>query len=290
MRPAKPSSRSSSFRQRRRRATGRSFARSKSSSIFPRASYRSRWVRGGSTRAKTVDLTIEITQEIGLLSMAHLPCSGFGPTEVGTILDRLDAGGVRNVLALRGDPPADDPDFEPPSDGFDYANEVVEFIVAHDLRNGRSKGEGFSIGAACCPEVHPQAPDAETDLLNLKRKVDSGADFLISQLFLDNQLFFDFVDRARGIGIEIPIVPGIMPIASVAGIRRMAAMNGTSFPAELEADLQRVDGNNEATYELGVRWARMQCEELLARGVPGIHFFTLNRSPATRQVYESLFR
>jgi methylenetetrahydrofolate reductase (NADPH) len=251
---------------------------------------------GGSTRAKTVDLTIEITRELGLLSMAHLPCTGFRPDDVGEILDRLEAGGVHDVLALRGDPPADDPDFLPPADGFTYANELVAYIVARDAQDRTATasqgGERrrFSIGAACCPEVHPQAPDAATDLLNLKRKVDAGAHFLISQLFLDNTRFFDFVDRARDVGIEIPIVPGVMPIATVAGIRRMAGMNGTVFPEELEEELQRVDGDDDATYALGVRWARRQCEELLARGVPGIHFYTLNRSPAAREIYESLFR
>lgn len=235
---------------------------------------------GGSTRAKTVDITVEITREIGLVTMCHLPCTGFRPSEIDTILDQLDAGAVHNVLALRGDPPANDPDFEPPSDGYRYANE----LVTHIARRG-----SFSIGAACCPEVHPEAPDAETDLANLKRKVESGSHFLVSQLFLDNTKFFDFVDRARAAGITIPIVPGIMPIATVAGIRRMAGMNGTSFPEELEAELERVDGDDQATYELGVRWATMQCEELLSRGVDGIHFYTLNRSPATREIHRRLF-
>jgi len=235
---------------------------------------------GGSTRTKTVEITIEITREIGLVTMCHLPCTGFRPHEVGSILDQLDAGGVHNVLALRGDAPADDPDFVSPSDGFEYANELVEYIAERGA---------FSIGAACCPEVHPEAPDAATDLANLKRKVDAGTNFLISQLFLDNSRFFDFVERARAADITIPIVPGIMPIATVSGIRRMAGMNGTAFPPELEVELQRVDGDDEATYELGVRWATMQCEELLASGVDGIHFYTLNRSPATREIYQSLF-
>ena len=235
---------------------------------------------GGSTRAKTVDITVEITREIGLTAMCHLPCTGFRPSEVGSILDQLDAGGVHDVLALRGDPPADDPEFVPPSDGFQYANELVEYIA--------NRG-GFSIGAACCPEVHPEAANATIDLVNLKRKVDAGTSFLVSQLFLDNSKFFDFVERARAADITVPIIPGIMPIATVAGIRRMAGMNDTAIPPELEAELQRVDGDDDATYELGVRWATMQCEELLAGGVDGIHFFTLNRSPATREIYQSLF-
>jgi methylenetetrahydrofolate reductase (NADPH) len=234
---------------------------------------------GGSTRTKTVDLTIEIKRDLGLETMCHLPCTGFRPHEIGKILDQLDQGGVHNVLALRGDPPADDPDFEAPDDGFEYANELVEYIADRGL---------FSIGAACCPEVHPEAADAETDLVNLKRKVDSGTNFLISQLFLDNSKFFDFLERARATGIRVPIIPGIMPIATVAGIRRMAGMNGTKIPAELEAELTIVEGDDDATYALGVRWATMQCRELIERGVDGIHFYTLNRSPATREITQSL--
>ena len=144
-------------------------------------------------------------------------------------------------------------------------------------------------GAACAPETHPEAPNAATDIAHLRRKVDAGADFLISNFFFDNALFFDFVDRARAAGISVPIIPGIMPIATVSGIRRMAGMNGTAFPEELEAELQRVDGDDEATYALGVRWATQQCEELIARGVPGIQFYTLNRSPASREIYRNLF-
>ncbi|MFK7898484.1 MAG: methylenetetrahydrofolate reductase [NAD(P)H] [Myxococcota bacterium] len=235
---------------------------------------------GGSTREKTVDLTIEITREVGLITMAHLPCTGFRPHEVGKILDQLDEGGVHNVLALRGDPPRDDPDFKAPPDGFQYASSLVEYIA--------DRGQ-FSIGAACSPEIHPEAPDAATDIANLKTKVDAGTDFLVSQLFLDNSKYFDFVDQAREAGIQIPIVPGIMPIATVEGIRRMATMNGACIPPELEAELDRVDGDTDATYALGVRWAKAQCEELLDRGVGGIHFYTLNRSPATREIYQSLF-
>jgi methylenetetrahydrofolate reductase (NADPH) len=235
---------------------------------------------GGSTREKTVDLTIGITREIGLVTMCHLPCTGYRPDQVGAILDQLAAGGVDNVLALRGDPPKDDPDFVNPPDAFQYANELVAYIAARG---------GFTIGAACSPEVHPEAPDPETDMVNLKRKVDAGTDFLISNLFLDNQKFFDFEARARAAGITIPIIPGIMPIATVAGIRRMAGVNGTWFPPELEAELTRVEGDDEATYSLGVRWATEQCQELIDQGVDGIHLYTLNRSPASREIHRNLF-
>ncbi|MBJ21973.1 MAG: methylenetetrahydrofolate reductase [NAD(P)H] [bacterium] len=238
---------------------------------------------GGSTRSKTVDLTVEITREIGLVTMCHLPCTGFRPREIGGILEQLKAGDVHNVLALRGDPPQDDPDFEAPTDGFRYANELVAYIAERDDR------DAFSIGAACAPETHPEAPDAATDIANIKRKVDAGADFLVSNFFFENAHFFDFVERCRAAGIEVPIVPGIMPIATVSGIRRMAAMNGTAIPAELDAELERVDDDAKATYALGVRWATIQCEELLARGVDGIQFYTLNRSPASREIFENLF-
>jgi methylenetetrahydrofolate reductase (NADPH) len=235
---------------------------------------------GGTTREKTVGLTIEITRDIGLLTMCHLPCTGYRPDQVTAILDQLEEGGIRDILALRGDPPNDDPDFVNPPDAFDYANELVEFIAARG---------GFSIGGACSPEVHPDAPDLATDLVNLKRKVDAGCEFLISNLFLDNEKFFDFEIAARDAGIDVPIVPGIMPIASVAGIRRMAGVNDTSFPPELDAQLDRVEGDDDATYQLGVRWATDQCRELLEHGVPGIHLFTLNRSPASREIHQNLF-
>ncbi|MCR9097495.1 MAG: methylenetetrahydrofolate reductase [NAD(P)H] [bacterium] len=235
---------------------------------------------GGTTREKTVDLTIEITRDIGLVTMCHLPCTGYRPEQVTAILDQLEAGGVRNILALRGDPPKDDPDFVNPPEAFDYANELVEFIAARG---------GFTIGGACSPEIHPEAPDLATDLIHLKSKVDAGCEFVISNLFLDNQKFFDFEVAARAAGIECPIIPGIMPIATVSGIRRMAGVNNTSFPDELNAELDRVDGDDEATYALGVRWATEQCRELIEHGVPGIHLFTLNRSPASREIHHNLF-
>ena len=235
---------------------------------------------GGTTREKTVDLTVEITRDLSLLTMCHLPCTGYRPEQVGTILDRLEAGGIKDVLALRGDPPKDDPDFVNPPEAFDYANELVEYIAARG---------GFAIGAACSPEIHPEAPDAETDMVHLKRKVDAGSDFLISNLFLDNEKFFDFERRARTAGIEVPIIPGIMPIATASGIRRMAGVNGTLIPPELDAELDRVDGDNEAMYALGVRWATDQCRELIDRGSLGIHLYTLNRSPASREIHGNLF-
>ena len=235
---------------------------------------------GGSTRAKTVELVIRIQRELGIEAMAHLPLVGFEREEISEILDALEAGGVRNVLALRGDRPKDDDDFTEPSDGFTYANELASFV--------RQRG-GFSIGGACYPEVHPEAPSAEIDLENLVRKVDAGAEFLISQLFFDNRKFFDFVERARGAGIDVPIVAGIMPITSVASIRRMISLGGGSIPNALDRELSHSEDDDVATLEIGIAWATEQCRELIDHGVPGIHFYTLNRSPATRRIYRALF-
>jgi methylenetetrahydrofolate reductase (NADPH) len=234
----------------------------------------------GSTRSRTVDLVIQIQRDLGITTMAHLPCVGFEKSEIASLLDQLESAGIRNVLALRGDAPREAADFVQPRDGFRFASELVAFIHARG---------GFSVGGACYPEVHPQAASAKDDLRNLCKKVSAGADFLISQLFFDNQKFFDFEWRATGAGIAVPIVPGIMPITSAAGVRRMLALGGGSLPPELESELARVADDDEATQELGVRWATRQCRELLDHGVPGIHFYTLNRSPATRRIYRSLF-
>ncbi len=235
---------------------------------------------GGSTRAKTVDLVVRIQQELGITAMAHLPCLGFDRDAVADILDALRAGDVENVLALRGDVPQDQTDFVSPENGFAHANDLARFIAERG---------GFSIGGACYPEVHPEAPSAEDDLANLVRKVGDGAEFLITQLFFDNEKFFSFVERARGAGIEVPIVPGIMPITSVKSIRRMTALGGGSIPPELDAELSRLDEDDDATLEVGIAWATLQCRELLDHGAPGIHFYTLNRSPATRRIHQALF-
>ena len=234
------------------------------------------WGAGGSTRRKTVELVIEIQQDIGLTAMAHLSCIGMTPDELAVTLDRLDAGGIDNVLALGGDRPED---YVPPQGAFSYANELTSFI--------RSRW-GFCLGAACYPETHPAAASPEADLENLVRKVDSGVDFLITQLFFDNRDYFDFVKRARTAGIEAPIMPGIMPIISASNVRRMAGLCGAKIPRELEVRLSEVEHDDALTKEVGVEWATLQCQELLDHDVPGIHFYTLNKSPATRRIFQSL--
>jgi methylenetetrahydrofolate reductase (NADPH) len=234
------------------------------------------WGAGGSTRRKTVELVIQIQQEIGLTAMAHLSCVGSSQAELAATLERLAAGGIQNVLPLGGDRP---PDYAPPPGAFEYANELVAFI------RGRFD---FCLGGACYPETHPRAESPEADLRNLVRKVGAGVDFLITQLFFENADYFAFVERARAAGIRAPIVPGIMPIVSVAGIRRMTSMSGARIPAELAAGLASAEHDDELTREIGIEWATLQCRELLERGAPGIHFYTLNRSTATRAILQQL--
>lgn len=236
---------------------------------------------GGSTRSKTVDLVVRIQRETGLTAMAHLPCVGFERDQVGAILGQLEEAGIQNVLALRGDPPAGDAEFAQPSHGFDYANDLISFI--------REKNPDLCIVAACYPETHPEAISPADDLDNAKRKVDAGADVLITQLFFENAKFFSFMDKVRAAGITVPVVPGIMPIVSRAGVKRMTSMCGCGIPDRLAAELERVGDDDAATQELGVRWGTEQCRELLDNDVPGLHFYTLNKSSSTRNIYENLF-
>ncbi|MFQ5418231.1 MAG: methylenetetrahydrofolate reductase [NAD(P)H] [Myxococcota bacterium] len=235
------------------------------------------WGAGGSTRRKTVEIVARIQREIGVRAMAHLSCIGSTPDQLEATLDELHRAGIENVLALGGDRPRD---YEQPEGAFTYANELAEFI--------KRVRPGFCLGGACYPETHPLAESPEADLRNLVRKVGAGIDFLITQLFFDNQDFFDFCGRARDAGITIPIVPGIMPILGAASIRRMTTLSGAKIPRELELRLDEVGDDDERTYDVGVAWATMQCRELLDRGVPGIHFYTLNKSQATQNIFRNL--
>ena len=235
------------------------------------------WGAGGSTRRKTVELVIRIQNEIGITAMAHISCVGSSRDEISVALDQLEQGGIANVLPLGGDRPEG---YVPPSGAFDYANELVEFI---------RQRWSFCMPVACYPETHPAAPSPELDLEMLVQKANAGADFLITQLFFDNADYFDFVERVRRAGIDLPIVPGIMPVISGPNIRRMTSMCGARIPPALEERLARTGDDNAATLEVGIEWATAQCRELLQEGAPGIHFYTLNRSPTTRRIYEELF-
>ena len=238
------------------------------------------WGAGGSTRRRTADLVVQIQREIGLTAMAHMTCVGSPAQQLEETLARLAREGIANVLALRGDAPREQAGFQATPGGFAYASELVAYI--------RSRF-GFCIGGACYPETHPEAESAEADLAHLASKVEAGAEFLITQLFFDARDYFAFVARARGAGIGIPIVPGIMPAVSAQNVRRMAALCGARLPEELEARLAATGEDDAATLEVGVEWATRQCRALLEGGAPGLHFYTLNRSPAARRVHENLF-
>jgi len=233
----------------------------------------------GATRTKTVDLVARIKSDIGIESMAHLTCVGSSRRELGQVIDDLRNRGLENILALRGDPPQGQEHFQPAPDGLAYASELVAFIKdRHD----------FSVGGACHPETHPDAPGPEADLDNLKRKVDAGGDFLITQLFFDNERFYRFRDRAVAHGIRVPILAGIMPILSVAQTKRFIKMCGATIPPDLLAKIEAVEDDGEAVRQVGMYHAAEQCRNLLDHEVAGIHFYTLNRSTATRAIYQQI--
>jgi methylenetetrahydrofolate reductase (NADPH) len=230
-------------------------------------------------RQKTIDIVASIKADHGLEAMAHFTCVGAKVEELRSTLELMRDAGIENVLALRGDPPQGQDEWTATEGGLRYSRELIELI--------RTEYD-FTIGAACFPEVHIHAESAEADLRYLKEKVDAGARFLITQLFFDNTYFYDFVARAREIGIDVPIIPGIMPITNYQQITRITSLCGSVIPAHLVAELDlRVD-NPQAVTDFGVAYATLQCADLLAKGAPGIHFYTLNRSPATRAILSAL--
>jgi methylenetetrahydrofolate reductase (NADPH) len=234
---------------------------------------------GGSTREKTIEIVKRIREEYELEAMAHFTCVGATVPQLRSTLDEMRAAGIDNVLALRGDPPAGQEDWVKTDGGLEYSRELVGLI---------SGDYPFAIGAACFPETHIHAQSPEADLEHLLEKVNAGVDFLITQLFFDNALYFDFIERARAAGVEVPIIPGVMPITQVGQVERMANMCGASIPPALREELRARGEDSEAVLDFGVAYATLQCAELLAAGAPGIHFYTLNRSPATRAILSAL--
>jgi methylenetetrahydrofolate reductase (NADPH) len=234
---------------------------------------------GGSTRDGTVATVDLLQNELGLETMAHLSCVGETAEGLRSVLDSVRDTGIENVLALRGDPPRGQADFVQPQGGLGSAAELTGFIADN---------YGFAIGGACFPEVHPEAADLDSDLTYLKSKVDNGASFLITQLFFDNQLYFDFVEAARAKGIEVPILAGVIPIASYAQTKKICSLCDASIPESLEQAFAALGGDEAAEFELGVAYAAQQCTDLLLAGVPGIHFYALNKAPATRAVLGAL--
>ena len=234
---------------------------------------------GGSTRAFTEQITVQAKDQADLEVMAHLTCVGQTKEAIHDVLERLAQAGIENVIALRGDPPRGQTDFVPEEGGFKHATELIEHI-----RNNFD----FGIAAACYPEGHTESTDMGADLDYTKLKVDKGAGFLITQLFYDNQDFFRFVERARTAGIDVPIIPGILPILSTAQIRRFTSLCGAKIPDHLDQQLERFAEDDDAVRELGVEHATKQVKELWANGVPGIHFYVLNRSYSVSKILTNL--
>ena len=232
---------------------------------------------GGSTREKTIEIVSRIKRETGIEAMAHLTCVGSTREELRDILRRLCASGVENILALRGDPPKGETSFQAVEGGFSYASELVTFIR-------EELGNAVSLGGAGYPETHVECSSPALDLDHLKRKVDAGLDFITTQLFYENRVYFDFVERAQAAGIRVPIVPGIMPISNAGQPARF----GAALPGNVAAELHRRQDDLKAVQQLGVAHATAQCMDLLMGGAPGIHFYTLNRSTATAEIYAAL--
>ncbi len=234
----------------------------------------------GSTRERTADLAIEIQKTYGLTTMAHLVCTGTTQDELDATLRHVQEEGIENILALRGDPPKGATQWTPVEGGFRYANELTAFIR-----------ERFTLGiaGACYPEKHHEAPSLQADIDNLKRKVDAGAEFLITQLFFDNEVYWRFIDNLRAAGIDVPIIPGIMPLLNLANLERIASLSpGTMVPAKLRESLQKAGQDQGAALSAGVEFAASQCKKLIDGGAPGIHFYTLNRSQATLRTHALL--
>ena len=234
---------------------------------------------GGSTRAFTERITTQVKQDTDLEVMAHLTCVAQTKDEVQGVLERLDDAGIENVIALRGDPPRGENTFVPVEGGFHHATELIEHIRAHF---------GFGLAAACYPEGHTESPDLDWDIRYAREKVDRGADFLISQLFYDNRYFFDFLERAEQAGINVPIIPGVLPILNTAQIRRFTSLCGATIPTELDRQLEQYADDDNAVRELGIEYATNQVRELWDEGVPGVHFYVLNRSYSVSRILSNL--
>ncbi len=243
---------------------------------------------GGTTREMTHELVVRIKTTTSLDPIPHLTCVGHTEVEIDNILQRYAAAGVSNILALRGDPPRDRPDYDHSKDVFPQAACLVEFIKRF---SGHRDPRGFGIGVAGFPEGHPATPNRLIEMDHLKAKIDAGADYICTQLFFDNRDFFDFRDRCALAGIHVPVIAGIMPVTSLSSMKRMAELaGGARFPARLLKALQRGGNSPEAIRQVGLHYATEQCADLLDQGVAGIHFYTLNQSTATREICQRLGR
>ncbi|MBN1118745.1 MAG: methylenetetrahydrofolate reductase [NAD(P)H] [Bacteroidales bacterium] len=234
---------------------------------------------GGSTQERTFNLVDYLQNKIGLTTMAHYTCVNASKPRIQDDLKFLQSRNIKNIMLLRGDPPKGEEKFVAPQNGFSYANELISYV---------DDNFDFCKAGACYVEKHPEAKSLEADLINLKRKVDAGADFLISQLFFDNNYYFSFMEKSKAKGINCRIIPGIIPITSYNQIERFTKMSGTKIPPELSIRLEEHKDNKAKTYQIGLDYTIKQCQELLAAGAPGIHFYTLNKSRAAIEIFESL--
>ena len=244
---------------------------------------------GGNTRELTHELVLRLKQTTSIPPVPHLTCVGHTEAEIQGILERYAAAGVATILALRGDPPNNQADYDWSRGDFQHAVDLVRFVRKFNESGGHPDPRGFGIGVAGFPEGHPDTPNRMAELDFLKAKVDEGADYICTQLFFDNHDFLDFRDRCRLAGIEAPILAGIMPVTSLQGMRHMAALaGGARYPAKLVRALNRAHSNPEAVKRIGIQYAAEQCANLLNEDADGIHFYTLNKSRATREIYHNL--
>ena len=234
---------------------------------------------GGGTRSFTRELVRYIANDLQRPSVAHLTCVGHSSSEIDSVLDDLISDGVTHVLALRGDPPRGQSAFTAHPNGFANARDLTEHIA---------KRGDFSIAVAGYPETHQEASSPLDDLRYLKEKVDAGAQVIFTQLFFDAEIYFEFCDRARSEGIDVPIVPGIMPVANVSQVKRFTSMCGASIPAAMGKRLEELDGDLESVVKYGIDYASELSEKLLAGGAPGLHIYTLNKSNQTGPIVRKL--
>ncbi len=235
---------------------------------------------GGSTQGRTLDIVAGVHEKYGLPVATHLTCVGRTPDQLKDYLQQAQQRGVQNVVALRGDPPQGETEFVPMEGGFSYANELVAFV--------RREAADMGIAVAGYPETHQQAPSPEVDLQNLKRKVDAGADVVITQLFYDNRDFFDFRERCQKVGIRVPIIPGLLPVTNGRQVQRITSLCGAKLPPQFVIDLEKYADDPEGQFEVGVEQATQQTAELLAAEVQGIHFYVMNKSEATQRVLQNV--
>jgi methylenetetrahydrofolate reductase (NADPH) len=244
---------------------------------------------GGSTRELTHDLVVRLHRETALDPIPHLTCVCHGEEDIHQILTRYAEAGISNILALGGDAPKGLEGYRPEDDAFQHASDLVRFIRRFNESGVHPDPRGFGVGVACFPEGHPATPNSLLEMDYLKAKVDSGADYMVTQLFFDNRDFYDFRERCELAGIEVPIIAGIMPISNISGMRRMAELAaGARFPAPLLRALERVKDDPASVESVGIHWAAEQSRDLIDQGVRGIHYYTLNKSQASRKIYETL--